>query len=258
MKLCVGVLIAVVAFVNGAAIDNEAETGVEVPVSKVLVPVSLFENAWEYQARLEFLQNQINLRLTQLRTNVSDVLRSSSNKALDEIEANAKTILELDRPTRSQLAELELTLCVNNLQILLNGITEFSGFGSSNCVTSYDNSVQEALKAAFELLQQYEGNNADVQQIVVRSFIGKNAFLQPDEIEARFRELYDERSREWNAVAIDVAENLEESIENFNNALRRCFEDIQENLAPAYVSLISEIEVCEKFDNAADPFARFR
>ena len=264
MKLIVLVLVTVFVTIHGAAInsenvDLEADTSIS---GKVIIPKSLFESAWDHQGKLESLQTNINLRLTQVRTAVSGVLRTSSGEALEHIEANANDILDLDGPVRTILFdELSSSACVNNLRVLINGITEFTGFGSSNCVTSYDTSVREALKVAYELLQQYEGYNVDVQQIVVRSFIGKNAYLQPEEIENSFKNLYDERLREWNEIDPDIenfVEELEGKINEFSLLLQGCFKTIQDNVAPYYNTLRADIEVCQVFDNTDDPFAIFR
>lgn len=260
MKLTVTILLAVCVAIHGYAINNE-ETDNSI-TGKVIVPNSLFESAWEYQRRLETLQNLINERLTEVRTAVSSVLKSTSAKTLEQIETNANNILDLDRPVRQRIfVELSSTQCVNNLRTIINGVTEFTGFASSNCVSSYDKSVQGVLKVAYDLLQHYEGSTVDVQQTVVKSFIGKNAFLEPDAIEARFVELYNERLNEWNEInpnVEDFVEVLRGNIAGFNGVLHNCFNDIEEYVSSSYVALEESIRTCEEFDNTTDPFAIYR
>ena len=256
MKLSVGVLLALTVAVHGAAIDS----GFGAQNERSIIPDSLFESAWEYQRYFESLQEDINIKLNSVRTEVSDLLQKSSTFTLEQIEGNANSILLLDDPARNRIYELSSSLCVNNLRVLINGITEFTGFGSSNCVTSYDISVQEAINTTYALLKKYEGPSVDVQQIVVRSFINRNAFLQPEEIENRFKDIYNQQLAEWNEFNPDTEDflsDLRSKIDDFFNNLKKCFNNIQESVAPAYDILQGEIATCEAFDSTPDPFAIF-
>jgi hypothetical protein len=253
MKLSVGVLLSVLAVV---AVAEES-------ISRfVIAPDSLFENAREYQGKLQALQLDIDEQLTAIRTSVSTVLKSSSNVTLEQIESNANAILAQDTPTRDAIFALRRnTLCVNNLITLINGITEFTGFGSSNCVSTYDKSVQGALNTAYALLQKYEGSFGDVQQIVTRSFIKFNVYTQSDEIEAKFIEHFNKAEADWTAARPEVAEfvrTLSGNIAVFNTALGACFTKIQQAIAPAYGLLEQEIDTCNVFDSTPDPFAIYR
>lgn len=255
MKQIVGILLSTIAVINCASVDNKVAS------SFVLAPASLFEEAWKYQNSLKELQQDINDKLTAIRTSVSTVLRSSSNTTLTQVESNANQLLAQEEPARKAIFDLASSVCVNNLKVLINGITEFTGFGSSNCVATYDKNLNGVLNTAYALLQKYEGTYGDVQQIVVRSFIGKNAFLQADEIEARFGENYNLRYDEWQLARPDVEEfvdTLSGNVAVLNSALETCFEAVQENVVPAYVFLQDEISTCNNFDNTADPFAMFR
>lgn len=259
MKSFVAVLFAVIVAINGAAIDDE---GVAI-APFIVAPEGLFENAWKHQEDLKELQQDINDRLTAVRTAVSTVLRSSTAETLTQIEANANDILAVEKPVRDEIFAMALraTPCVVNLRVLLNGATEFTGFESSNCVTSYDKSVQGALNTAYALLQKYEGTFGDVQQIVVRSFVGRNIFTQPDDIVARFEEEFRARKADWEAIRPDIESfvaNLSGNIAVFNTVLGSCFGRIQSEVAPGYQIIREKLAVCEAYDNTADPFAMFR
>lgn len=263
MKLSVGVLLSIFVAIHGASVGSgETYLDADPQSDKVIVPASLFENAWDYHRRLESLQQQINSKLTQVRTAISSVLKTSSWKTLQQIETNAYRILELDSPVRDLIfVDTKPSICNKNLRVLIDSITEFTGFGSSNAVTSYDKSVQGALQVAYEILQHYEGSSVDVQQIVVRSFIGKNAFLEPEEIEELFKSVYNQRLNEWNESSPHIEEfvnDLEGKIDGFNKNLYRDFGLIQEQVSPAYDALKEEIATCEEFDRTVDPFAIFR
>jgi len=255
MKFTIGVLLSVVAVINAAAIDDVAIA------PYIIAPDSLFVRAHEYQTAAYNLQQDIDEQLTVLRIAVSTVLKHSSNETLAQIEENAQKLFAQDQPTRNEIYSLSSSLCVNNLKVLLNSITEFSGFGSSNCVTTYDKKVQDTLSAASVLLQRYQGTFGNVLQIVVRSFIGKNVFLEPQDIETRFIEEFSKRNDEWQQVRPDVEEfrnTLSGTISAHNQALEICFKNLQNDVAPSYGLLYGEISTCQFFDNTADPFASFR
>jgi len=252
MKLFASVLLTVSVFVmtHGAAIDNGE---VEDPSRKLFVPVSFFASAWDYHRKLETLQSDINNQLTGVRTSVSTVLKAASSKALERTETNANNILDLDRPVRHILfKELNTSQCVNTLRELINRITEFTGFSTSNCIATYENSVQEVVSAAYEILQQYEGPSVDTQLIVIRSFVGYNAFRNAAEIEALFSSRYHQRLNEWNEmkphIEVYISE-LSDAIDGFGRGLLKCFENIQAGVAPEYVELENDVQVCKDFDN---------
>lgn len=259
MKFSVTILLSVIVAIYGAAIDSEP---FDDPSSfGMIIPDSLFEKAWEYQDEVTALQQDIDETLTEIRTAVSLVLKSSSRETLGQIENNAHALMDQDAPARGAIFAEGSSPCINNLKVLINAITEFTGFGSSNCVTTYDKSVQGTLSTAKAFLQKYEESFSNVQQIVVRSFIGKNAFVQYDEIEARFGEQYNLRKSQWDAFRPDVEEfvrTLDANIAVFNTALGECFVTIQQNVAPAYDELQGEIQTCLDFNSTPDPFAMYR
>lgn len=257
MKLFVGVLLSVIVAIQGASIDGLSE-----PISPhLIVPDSLFVSAWDYQGRLTTLQQDINEQLTAIRTAVSTVLKTSSNETLGQIDNNAMKLLAQDDPARTDIFALPTSICVNNLKILLNSITEFTGFGSSNCVAAYDKNVQGVLQTAYAQLQKYEASFGDAQQIVVRSFIGINVFTAPEQIEARFSLHYTQRVNEWNAIKPDVENflrTLGTNIAVFNTVLGECFKGIQDRVNPRYAELQADIATCHTFNTTPDPFAIFR
>lgn len=261
MKLFAGVLLSVIAVIQGAALQNDEA---DVPISRgILSPAPLFTAARSYQTLLTDLQQDINVVLTEVRTSVSNVLADSSNATLSQIEDNSDKIFALDAPARSTIYanRTTSTSCIINLKTLLNGITEFTGFHSSNCVTAYDKGVEETLQKAYAILQNYEGQQGDVQQIVVRSFIGQNVYLHSEEIQSIFKDQYEKRSKEWNDIRPDVenfVKTLRSDIAALNTVLGGCFGGIQNSVAPGYNLLQAELATCTAFDNTADPFAAFR
>lgn len=260
MKSSFAVLLSVIAVIHGAAIENVADTAIS---GKSAAPLSLFESAWEYQTKFASLQQDIDEKLTAIRTAVSGVLKSSSNLTLEQIESNAKQITTIAEPARNAVFDTDLsaTLCVVNLRNILQDIAQFTGFGSSNCVTSYDKSLTGVLNKAYAFLQKYEGFFGDVQQVVVKAFIGKNAFLEPEAIQSKFEVEYETRVSAWNEIRPEVEnfkKDLYDNVAVFNSVLGGCFHKIQIDVAPAFTVVQSQLATCNIFDNTADPFAIYR
>lgn len=249
MKYSLAIVLSVIAIIHGAAIEG--------PTQSVVSPLSLFKSANEYQKLLTELQTDKNVKLGEVRTAVSTVLKDSSAETLKQIEKNADTILALDDVVRQVIFNEPLGVCNINLRNQINSITEFSGFESSNCVARYDNSVQAELKIAYEFLRKYEGTNGDVQQIVVRSFIRGNAFTKPEEIEDRFKEQYAARSEEWEKIRPEIekfVKDLSETIADFNKSLNGCFKVVHTKLEPQYVRLNEDIAICREYESTPAPF----
>ncbi|CRL03709.1 CLUMA_CG016965, isoform A [Clunio marinus] len=261
MKFSFGILLSAIAVINAAVIDIDNSNAEDILKTFVTSPTPLFNSAQDYHEQAKELQDDINKHLADIRSTLSSVLAEKSREALDDIQLNSNDILELENSTRTALFELDRSLCVDNLRVLLNKISEFTGFGSSNCVTAYDINIQKGLGSAYEKIRSYDGSFGDVQQIVVRSFIGANAFLEPEEIEARFVGELTRQRDEWNAARPEIGDFINSfnvEMEAHRLVLGTCFKTIQDNVAPGYDSLQSEIATCLEFDNTDDPFAAFR
>lgn len=221
---------------------------------------SLFIKAWEYHNKFISLQNDINLQLAAVRNSVSNVLRISSNTTLKQIEENSVAILEKDAFVRDTLFSLEITACTNNLKSLLNGVTEFSGFPSSNCINRYDEGVKIELNDSLIIMEKYNGLFNEVQQIVIKSFIRQNAFLTPDAIIATFENQYEFLIEKWEKIVPSIeifVKSLAGNIAVHKTALDGCFNIVQVNLTPSYNRIVDEIIACHEFDNTKSPFSKF-
>ena len=185
-------------------------------------------------------------------------MKLSSSQTLSQIENNTIAILELDAPVRAIVAPLESTDCNDNLKTVLDATTEFSGFPSSTCVARFDESVQSALKAAYALMEKYEGLFSEVQQIVVKSFIKQNAFLRPQAIIDTFQTQYNLRIEDWERIRPDIesfVKSLGGNVAVFNNVLGSCFTNIQTNLIPTYSRIAAEVQICKEFETIRSPFS---
>lgn len=228
------------------------------PVSSLLAsPELLFFSAWEYQSKLTSLQQDINLQLKAIRTSVSNVLRSSSTQTLEQTERNTVSIWSQDVPVRDILFALESTACTDNMKSILNQVSKYSGFQSSNCITRYDESVETELKAAYALLEKYESLFSDIQEVVVKSFIQSNIFLTLDTIIIKFQSTFKTRNEEWEKTRFDIESfvtSLATNVAVFNTVLESCYNDVLVNLVSSHTLILAEVSICKEFDNTMNPF----
>lgn len=223
--------------------------------SQVISIDELFEVAWEYHDKLTPKQEKIDSDVFEFRTSISNVLKVTSKDALMEVEENAKMILELEKPVKEAVNTLKIGDCSNNLKTLLTGITEFTGYQSSNCVKFYDNELNDRIEKAQQFISDYDGVFTEFQQIVIQAFIGKNKFSQPAEIIEQIESDYEKSSNAWETIKPKsevFMDALNKDIGDINVELKQCMKDIQEATSSAYDFVSSRVQTCVDFDNTAD------
>lgn len=249
MKFVVFLLSAILAFLHAAPVEKSA----------VIEVTDLFETAWKFQEKLNPRQEDIDNDVTEFRNSVSNVLKTTSKNALKEIELNSKKILEMEQPYRVAIDGLKAGDCSTDLKFLLTSATKLTGYKSGNCVNLYDNSVDTEVQQAQELISVYDGIFTELQQLVVKSFVGKNQFSQQPEIISSFEHEYEKRVAMWEEIKPDVElfiENLSGNINDFNDIMANCMTNIQDGVAKTYNLLNDDIETCVIFDNTPSPFRK--
>lgn len=243
MKLIAIILAATLIASNAAPIRESRDWSVD----------ELFDAAWEFQAKLNPKQEDVDHDVTEYRTSVSQVLRESSKDALTEVEENARAILELEKPVKAVVDQLNVGLCSTNLKQLLAGITEFTGFESSNCVKLYDKDVNVEVKKAQDLISLYDGMFTELQQLVVQAFIGRNQFNQQEDIVNAFEVEFDRKVKAWEDIKPDVEAfigSLSGKIADINNLMETCMKEVQNEVVISYGSISRRVQTCIDFDNS--------
>lgn len=251
MKFIVLTLLSIFVVTHGAESDAPPT---------LILSESLFDNAWKHHEKLLTLHHDMSAELHKVSLSVTNLLGSASNRTLAQVEENFAQLLAQDQPARSEIFALESSSCGNSLRTLIDSITKFTGFESSNCISNYDEKVQKALEDVNASLKVHEAS-ADALKVVVRSFIGKNVFSHPDEIEERLSNISQRYHDDWesNRPNLDgLFATLTETFAAFNADLDTCHQQVQFNVAPAYVRLSNAIAICEVFHSTSDPFAIFR
>jgi hypothetical protein len=222
----------------------------------------LYEKAAIYQENCSNLQNEINNYVVEVRTAISSVLTIYANETLQKIEANADKIFEQEAEARTKIFTHPNSTCIINLRDMINKITEFTGYESSNCVAKYDLNLSEIIKNAHANIKDIETEEkfGDILHIVIRSFIGINLFIRPTEISDNFIEKYNQKYSQWVEYPKDInifKRTLGAHVNGLNNDLETCFVNLQAYVNPSYDILIKEIATCDEFNNTRDPYAVF-
>lgn len=212
---------------------------------------NLFATSWDMQQRLSPRQQVVDSEVTELRESLTDVLEVRTAGALEGIENNTRQIIELERPYRVMLTSLPESSCRNNLLTRLSLETDFSGFRSSLCVRTYDESSGVVVQEAQDFIAMYEGLFVRLQKVVVYSYERRNPFSQQAEIVDRFNDEYNRRLQEWDAIrpqAEDFEVTIDRAMETTEEAMEECMLTARNIAVQNYQEIISQISVCEGFD----------
>lgn len=226
------------------------------PIGKSSDITTLFSTAHEFQTKLSETQVEVDDDLTDFRLSLSSVLRTSSAAALSELELNAQAILELEAPVMQAVGTLPVGECSANLKGLLSSITDQTGFASSNCVSAFDVQVDSQVTEAQDMISVFDGVFTELQQLVVKAFVGKNKFTQQDTIVEKFQGEYATRVAVWEEMKPDVERfvgGLTTTISGYNTAMNGCMGTVQNNVASAYQMVQMRVQTCIDFENTPNP-----
>lgn len=214
-------------------------------------PEGLFQTAWKYQDKFTRLQDDIHTQLFIVRTAVPNILKVSTNTTLGQLEGNAQHIFILDQVVRTKIMAKDRSPCLMELIEGLNSVTNMLGFASSNKLKDYDRAINEIVKCAYAELQNCQGLFAEVQQVVVRSFIGANVFTMQALIENKFRTLFERHEQDWNNVRPNISQlivNLSNSIEQKNEEFGLKLTQLRISANESYNKIQDAMFVCDEFD----------
>lgn len=243
MKLFIAIVFATIAFASSADTD------------------SLFAQSHAWHQGATELQKSVTNYAIEVRTAVPRVLGRRANSTIAKIEFNVDKLLDQETETREAIYSLSSTNCIKNLRVLLNSITEFTGFESSNCVARYDLKLSDLIQTKYSEVASYEKTFSDVLRVVPKSFSARNMFIQYEEIGNDFTSSLTSLQAQWDSEEKNISqfeENFGQTIDELNDILQDCFGNIQVAVNPTYAILANEIATCGNFDNSHDPFAVFQ
>jgi hypothetical protein len=221
-------------------------------------PDFLFVHSWEYQTRLTELQTDIDKTIEEVQTAVSSVLKESADNTLRLYETHVSDVEEIYVPMLDGFKVLKPGDCRNDAEDVLNRTTTNTGYRASNCASTYDNRIQSAINLARNSLTDFGGLYSQVQSIVMKSFIGRNSFIEPETIKDKIVEIYELVKDKWEISRPEV-EMVKSSL---SSAIAVQFDELTKchaanlNYAKTFFGMFAEtVQICIDFDNTPNPFA---
>ena len=224
-----------------------------VPEKKLISPDFLFDHARDYQGRLATLQEEINVAFFETQTAVSGVLKVSTQETLKQYQTHIGAIETEYTPHLEAFEQLISGDCKDNAESILNMVIRFTGFDASNCAEDYNEIVRAKIANASHFLALFDDAFSQIQFIVVKSFVGKNALVSPEEIEEKFSKTYELISRITSAARLNsdyYVNKLTEEIAQQNAELGRCHDSILEVASNQFDYFRRMADTCTRFDGS--------
>lgn len=184
---------------------------------------------------------------------MSHVLSESTDKTLQQYESHVDRVGELYAPSLEAFQQLQPGSCRNSAERILNDTKDFTGFSASNCANQYNNRVKVVIDSANIALTGFDGIYSQVQSIVLKSFVGRNALLNPEDIEDRIIHIFELIKGKWDAAEPEITSlrrNLEEAISNQNEELGKCHNFVEEDATAEFQRFARMVQTCTEFDNS--------
>jgi hypothetical protein len=199
------------------------------------------------------------LAIAEVQTAVSVVLKTSTSVTLKQYEEHINAIQDEYVPYLEKLQVLQPSECKNDAEFVLNKTTTNVGYRVSNCALEYDNRVRNEIDIATRALIRFDDIYSQVQSYVVKSFIGQNAFLTPEDIRDRIIAIYELIESKWEGSRPEVEaikRNLSSGIERQNAELTNCHNANMVYARTFFGIFREDVNTCTIFDNTPNPFSK--
>jgi hypothetical protein len=203
------------------------------------------------------LQGEINDSIEEVQVAVSSVLKSSTSQTLTQYQTHVDEVEAVYVPMLDNFQTLKPGDCRNDAEDILNRTTTNTGYRASNCASVYDTRVRSEIAVATKALSRFDDLYNQVQNIVVKSFIGQNSFVNPEAIEDKIIEIFDLVKGRWEGSKPEieaVRRNLASAITAQNAELGNCHQ-ANLNYAKNFFKMFEDtVQICIDFDNTPIPF----
>lgn len=203
------------------------------------------------------MQEDINKVIYEVQSSISSVLEVSTVQTLDQYENHVSDVQAEFIPALDDFDQLQPGPCKDMAEYILNYTTLFTGFEASNCASNYDIRVGAEISIATAALAQVDDLYGQVQTVVVKSFIGQNAFLTPEDIKDTITEIYNLIQEKWTSSKPEMEQiknNLAAVIAGHNEELGNCHDNILQNAITYYALFRSNVQTCRDFEQTSQKF----
>jgi hypothetical protein len=182
---------------------------------------------------------------------VATALKTYSTAAVSKYRSHSQDVLAVYDPVFDQVFNLQFSDCRTTVTNLLQNTVIQSGFTSSNCSTTFGQRVQAEADTASGKLNEFSGDYGQVVLNVYRSYVGRNAMVESEFIEANINQTFASVSNSWANTKPSIDElraTLNQNINTLSGQLDQCF-GVALNFASSMIDIIAlQVSVCESWD----------
>lgn len=220
----------------------------------------LFPHSFNKQSQLQEIQDDINLIIAEVQWGFYEEVKASSGASVDNFENLANAINALHAPILADFTELDPSSCRDGAETLINVTRTQTGFHAGNCASRLYNAVTAHVAKIGSLFENFNAQFSEIQQIVVKSFIQSNLFVDmPTDVMNKMDAKYELVKTRWDAqkpsfVALraQLKKDLDEEIEK----LQVCQSESTTLATTLYNMVRGQIDVCIEFNQNGNARAR--
>lgn len=197
------------------------------------------------------LQTEINEAIERVQTAVSTVLTGSAAETLGQYHQHIAIITSEHAPHLETFEKLVPGDCKNSAETILTNIIEFTGYDASNCAKIYDQKVREKVANTSQSLVQHDNVFSQLHMIVVKGFVGENAFVSPEVIKDKITQMYElVKTIKENAIfdSDGFVSKLRTEISAQNAELGNCHDEILDLAYGQFAYFERVAKTCDRFD----------
>jgi hypothetical protein len=194
-------------------------------------PADLFTVAWEHQKLSQELEDDISRQLLFARTTISEVLRTSSDQRLHQVEEFHGKIFAYHNEALEAIAQHPTSKCFEELRDGVDAITSMARVISTNKLRGYNKNVESLTN---EINQDFEALLVRAHDIVSKAF---SHISFPQKIMEKIQQDYKSAQEDWVKFRPGIPKLLLEfraNIKKQDEELGRNFLDILETSRESY------------------------
>lgn len=233
---------------------NSIQPAMNIPSEEV------FPYSYEKQEEIQSIQDEIDQVVTDVQWAFFNEVHNSSSSLVKHFKNFADTINEQHASILSDFIQLPENSCRDNAETLINTTRTQTGFNGGNCANRVNNAITSILARTDSLYEDFNRQFSEIQQIVVKSYIKSNLFIDSTElVKGNMDENFNLVKTRWDELKPNfnsIREQLKADLNEEDAKLTICHLDSVAFAESMYRLTRSQIEVCQ--ENAAAGVARAR
>lgn len=216
----------------------------------------IFPYSYQKQEAIQSVQNEIDDVIADVQIGFFMEVQNSSEYLLQHIEDLANTVSGIYASILDDFDAVKKGECRDGVESIINLTRSQSGYTAGNCATRVNKDITSILARNYNLFENFNRQFSEIQQIVVKSFIKNNLFIdKPEEVIRKMDDNYNLVKARWDELKPDfttlrAALRNELIVEDAKFAI--CHFDVMEFVESMYRNIRGQIDECNYFENNAN------